>query len=779
MESLGYALNGLLCGTLKYWRPARALSTYGGQQLSRNEFGCLPRNFLTRDARLQKQAANRTVADRFTFPRTTFRTIQANAFHVSTSEYSQTPESERPAPAVGAEEVQRAKREIQALVQEVSELSRSDISPLEFYDKMLNKVVAALAAPGGAVWTVADNGGMQLTYQIDFRQTGLVDDQNGQLQHGRLLRQVLEGTEGAVVAPHSGAGEVSDNSEDAASNPTDFLLVLAPVFNDQGPQGVVEIFQRPGARIATQRGYLRFLLQICEFAGDFLRHLAEKQTLWEQLETFTRTAHEKLDVRQTAYTIANEGRRLIGCDRVSVAILRGSRCRIEAVSGQDTFDKRSNVTTLLGKLATAVTRTSEDVWYSGDTSDMAPQVEEALDAYVDEAHTKAIAILPLAQPGFEDPAATAEEQEENVYRKPPPMIGALLVEQMVDSRPPEGFMQRVEVVRSHSATALANALEFEGLFLMPLWRLLGKSTKLFRGRTLPKTLLVLALVIGAVAAAIFVPYDFTLEGGGRLRPEIRRNVYAQLDGDVKQVLVEHDSQVTKDQLLVVQRSVDLDKQWEEVNGQLMQTNADLESTNRELINDEELSEADKTQKVAHLGQLNQRAISLREQRRLLDLKKEMLEVRSPIDGRVVTWKLQEQLLGMPVGRGQRLMEIADPEGDWELEVSMPEARMGHIAEAWEKSDGDLRVAFILATHPADKFEGRVMEIHRSAEVRGEEGNVVLLRVAFDQQALRDVVSNPKIGAEATVKVYCGKESIGYVWLHDLINFIRAKILFRL
>ena len=179
--------------------------------------------------------------------------------------------------------------------------------------------------------------------------------------------------------------------------------MLAPVLNDQGPQGVVEVFQRPGARIATQRGYLRFLLQVCEFAGDFLkcrrlRHLSEKQSLWEQLETFTRTAHEKLDVRQTAYTIANEGRRLIGCDRVSVAIRRGGSCPIEAVSGQDTFDKRSNVTVMLGKLATAVVKTGEDVWYSGDTSDMAPQVEAALDAYVDESHTKAIAILPLTEP---------------------------------------------------------------------------------------------------------------------------------------------------------------------------------------------------------------------------------------------------------------------------------------------------------------------------------------------------------------------------------------------
>ncbi len=77
---------------------------------------------------------------------------------------------------------------------------------------------------------------------------GLIENQVGQQQHGRLLHQVMSGTEGALVAPHSGTGDATDNDENAAANPTDFLLVLAPVHNDQGPQGVVEIFQRSGAR---------------------------------------------------------------------------------------------------------------------------------------------------------------------------------------------------------------------------------------------------------------------------------------------------------------------------------------------------------------------------------------------------------------------------------------------------------------------------------------------------------------------------------------------------
>ncbi len=682
--------------------------------------------------------------------------------------------------AVDADQVERAKREIQGLVHEISELSRSDISPADFYNAMLNKVVSALAAPGGAVWTVSDTGGLQLDYQINLQQTGLIDNSIGQNQHGRLLHQVLSGTEGALIAPHSGTGQATDNDENAAANPTDFLLVLAPVLNDQGPQGVVEIFQRSGARLTTQRGYLRFLLQVCEFAGDFLkgrrlRHLSEKQTLWEQLETFTRTAHEKLDVRQTAYTIVNEGRRLIGCDRVSVAIRRGSRCPIEAVSGQDAFDKRSNVTVMLGKLAAAVVKTGEDVWYSGDTSNMAPQVEAALDTYVDESHTKAIAILPLSEPRDEE----AKFAEDEVDHRPARVIGALIVEQMVDSRTPDGFLQRVEVVRTHSATALTNSLEYEGLFLMPLWRFLGKGTRLFRGRTLPKTLAVSAAIIAAIAFLCFFPADFKLEGDAHLRPKVRQNVWAEVDGPIKQVLVKHDDLVKKDQVLLVQQSLDLDKQIEEVHGELGSKVATLGSTLSELNHNDELTEVERNQKESEVTSLGESIKSFKKQLELLKQKQEKLNIRSPIDGRIVTSNVKDRLLDRPVIHGDNLLEVADPTKDWELEVLMPEKRMGHIAKASSDSKFKLPVTFFLATNPAQQLQGRVEMEELSAEVRGDSGNTVLVRVSFDQKKLREVIANPKIGASATAKIHCGKRAIGYVWFHDLVDFIRAKILFRL
>jgi len=164
----------------------------------------------------------------------------------------------------------------------------------------------------------------------------------------------------------------------------------------------------------------------------------------------------------------------------------------------------------------------------------------------------------------------------------------------------------------------------------------------------------------------------------------------------------------------------------------------------------------------------------------LNIKKEMLKITSPIDGRVVTSNVQERLgSSRPVNRGESLLEIADPTKDWELEVLMPEKRMGHIAEARSKTKGKLPVTFFLATNPAEQLQGEVDIEELSAEVRGDSGNTVLVHVSFDQDKLHKVVEKPKIGASATAKIHCDKRAIGYVWFHDLVDFVRAKILFRI
>ena len=705
----------------------------------------------------------------------------------TSSDPSQASQTGSPTGSIDEEAVRRAKQEIQSLVQEVVELSRSEIEPSEFYAALMNKSVSALAAIGGVVWTLEEGAGVKLEYQVNLRETGLAESEEAQQKHGRLLQQVIDRGEPALIPPHSGAG--GEHADDMAANPTDFLLVIAPIKSDRGVDGVVEIFQRTGARPTTQRGYLRFLNQICELAGEYLknrrlRHFTHKQSLWEQLETFTALVHQALNSSETAYTIANEGRRLIGCDRVTVVLRKGTKYKVAAISGQETFDRRSNVVRLLRKLATTVAKTGDDLWFDGDTTNLAPQVEKSVNAYVDESHTKHLAVLPLREADLEE-----EKPGERKHKKRENILGAIIIEQLVDSRQPEGMLQRVDVVRRHSSTSLTNAQLHENLFLLPLWRLLGKTRVLMTARNLPKTLLVLFALVGAILAMCYVPYDFNVVADGKLLPELRRDVFASQDGKVEEVTVRHGQKVVAGEIVAKQWSLDLEERMTQLAGQLDETLEEIRSARRQrqlLQGEVQKDDVEREEITGRLARLKVRQESLEKQKKLLELKKEQLVVTTPIDGKVITWKVEE-IKGRAVRRGQRLMEIADPASRWELEVYIPEAKMGHVVEQMQAMKQDdpkakLQVNFILATHSAVRLSGQIEEMDRNAEVQGEQGNTVRVRVSFPQEDLKKLVDDPtnelKIGADVKAKIYCGQQPIGYVWFCDLFEFVQSRIFFR-
>jgi multidrug efflux pump subunit AcrA (membrane-fusion protein) len=700
------------------------------------------------------------------------------------------------------EAVQRAKQEIQTLVQEVVDLSRSEVEEAEFFAALLDKAIAALAAIGGVVWTIEEGAPFKLQYQVNLQQTGLAASQSSQMQHARLLGQIVKRGEPTLVAPHSGTGLGEEQGDETAANPTQYLLVVAPIRTDRGVDGLVEIFQRTGARPTTQRGYLRFLVQLCELAGEYLktrrlRHFVTKQSLWEQLENFTASVHTRLDSRQTAYTIANEGRRLIGCDRVTVVLRKGGSYAVEAISGQDTFDKRSNVVRLLRNLATVVCRSGEDLWYAGDTANLAPQVEKAVNSYVDESHTKQIAVLPLREHDLHADDKTRPRVRENI-------LGAIVIEQLVDSRPPEGLMQRVDVVRRHSSTALTNAQSHEGLFLLPLWRAIGKSRVLVTARNLPKTISASIVLAAAIAALWLWPKDFTIVADGKLLPETRAYVFAPLDGVVADVPVVEGQTVKKGDLVAAERSFALDEQVVKLRADVAANEKRLRSAQLQFQSvmkpGSRATEVERHQAAGELAQAEEEGKGLLQQRDILIQQHERLRITSPIDGKVVTWKVQDLLKNRPVTTGTRIMEIADPTKQWELEIDVPESKMGHVVRYLreiqeEDPKAQLDVTFILATNPdsEDRLSGKVTKIHSSAEVNGDRGNAVRMTVSFDQNELLKLVDdsgatgedaiaqlkkNLKVGADVKSKIHCGREPVGYVWFHEVWEFIQSRILFR-
>ncbi|MDX1944968.1 MAG: HlyD family efflux transporter periplasmic adaptor subunit [Pirellulaceae bacterium] len=671
--------------------------------------------------------------------------------------------------------VAEMKNEIRALVQEISELAQADIPPSEFYAAFLSRVVTAMAAVGGAIWVV-DDGKLKLEYQVNLAQAKLETTPAAISQHGQLLKQTLAGNQAIVVPPRAGQGDGE------AGNPSELLLVLTPLVVEKVPQAVIEIFQRPGGGPTTQRGYLRFLIQMSDLACDYLRNrrlrrLEESQTLWRQIEQFVGAAHRSLDVRATSFAIVNEGRLLAGCDRVTLALCYGRQTRIEAVSGLDSIDRRAAEVKRLADLAAAVLRTGEPFWHSASSDESPPQIDAPLQNYVDLSHAKLVAVLPIfprTESGDENSPAPGPQKVEP--------LGAIIFEQLRDSRLTESLQTRAEIVAQHSAAALAHARDHSGLFLLPVWKALGRATWMLRGRALPKTLLASALLAGGIGALALVPTDFEVSARGKLQPALRREVFAQIDGVISRVPVRHGDQVAAGTVLATMTSTNLELELAELIGRQTTTQEQLAAHQRALLDNSRgggrLSPADENRLAGEMLQLRQEADNIERELALIRQKEQQLTVVAEQPGQVVTWKVEDLLLGRPVSRGQALLTLANPDGPWELELYVPERRIKHLqaAQRLVPRSGQrppLDVAFTLSSHPGAQFHGRVIEIEQAAEVRGDDGNTVLVRVEIDKSQLPPLHDQ----TTAVAKLYCGRTSVGYAWFCDLIETMQAKVLF--
>ena len=190
---------------------------------------------------------------------------------------------------------------------------------------------------------------------------------------------------------------------------------------DKQVVGLLEILMDPNRRAAQQKSTLRFVSDLCDLAATYLknrqmRQMMSQQRLWNQLEGFTHQIHGSLDLKETAYAVVNDGKRLVGCDRFSVALKIAGRTMVEAVSGQEVVEQRSNLVRELTRLCKVVIRSGEDLVYTGNTDGCAPDIRDALEMYVDESGSKVVVITLLHKP--ETDGKGAAEQGENPVRLP-------------------------------------------------------------------------------------------------------------------------------------------------------------------------------------------------------------------------------------------------------------------------------------------------------------------------------------------------------------------------
>lgn len=658
--------------------------------------------------------------------------------------------------------VKEVRERIIQLAREIEEFSKSNIPPKTFFTEFLKRIIAAVGARAGAVWLKSSSNRIELLVEQGLDKIGFNNNPNALQANQKLLGEVLSHGQACTYQP----------GETQAELPTEDMLVLAALQQNKDVVGVVEIFQRADTPKAARPGFLQFVEQMTGYACRYLdRQLTAQHDhgvtvgkVAEEFEQFILQLHNSLDPREVAFTAANDGRLLVGCDRMSVAVLDGKKAVIRAISGQESVNQRANLVRKMTDLAQDVISTGETLSYTGKIEQLAPKTEKVLGDFIQESGSRMVIVIPVFEP---DELIKKDDDRARPKEKIRKAVGGIIVEQVSESQPKPGVVDKADLLGDHVGSAIYNAKRYHRIFLMPVWVKLGKAWSLLEGRNGMKAgLAVLALFL-AIAFLWLFQWDYRVEGEGRMMPVVQKDVFAPWDGDVARIEVDSGHRVEKGALLLVIENKELKQQFVAAGTDLEAKEAVRIGVEAQLKRTTDQNERDKLN--GQLLQTSAEIVGLTKQLEVLEERLQSLEVHAPIGGIVSTFQIKQLLQNRPVKRGEVLLEIKDDSQDWRLELDVQDHRMGHIVDAQKAQQTTaLKVEYVLATDSEKTFEGKLGEMASRTNPSEEKGSVVVFFAPIDTSNLpRD----PRIGAEVRAKISCGKKPLGYVLFGDVIEFV--------
>jgi hypothetical protein len=169
-------------------------------------------------------------------------------------------------------------------------------------------------------------------------------------------QQLLAGVVAARKRARIQAGRVTR----LGANPLNMDLYCVPFRAANGTQFVIEAFVSELAELSSSR--MARLSLLCEFFQVYiqsqeLRLRADQADAESVIRRFVTRLNAGTTSRELAVVAVNEGRQVIGCERVSLGWFAGRRPQILSVSGHDSIDPRSNVIRALCNLTKAAKKT--------------------------------------------------------------------------------------------------------------------------------------------------------------------------------------------------------------------------------------------------------------------------------------------------------------------------------------------------------------------------------------------------------------------------------------
>ena len=658
-------------------------------------------------------------------------------------------------------------QQLEKFVDQLHQLTRKPIARADFYRQLLDGSVSTLAAVGGAIWLPAAQGGMELCYHINFDQLIEPEDSIAQTAHQELLQFARGSDAPQLIPPRSG-------SKEAIKNPTDAVLLLGAVPAKAGgmPPIIVELFMRSGSSPATERGWQEYLDTICHVAADFhtfdeLRALQAEHGLHKQSLELLRRIHRSPDLKQTAFEIANEGRRFVDGDRLSVVRRHGKKWQLVSASGVDRVDARGDTTRQLEQLATRIASWDEPLDYNGMVSGELPsELTELLEHYIDHSQARRIVAVPLT--------LNTMERDSSHTRQKHRLPEWVLIAELFSTQSKEFSCQRVVELAALCEPALRQSTWLDRFPLRTTLRWADRWDRWTKSWGLTRRRFIAGAVVALILALIGVQTDFEIEAPATLVPTVERDVFASTNGTLQKVEVQHGIEVQEGDVLAVLEDLGLDLEFERVQGEIATVRKRLEAI-AVARTDRQAREEEPTGRLplsAEAQQLEKQLASLLKQHEILKTQQDALILRSPIAGKIITLDAQNLLRARPVERGQVLFTVANISAGWQLKVDVSQDCIGHVLEAQRKTQpAKLPVRFRLMGEIDQTFHGYLESVsattvHADRDLESDPRAVQAI-VHVDEERLP--AARP--GMSAQVRFSCGRRSLGYVWLHDIWNTV--------
>ena len=426
------------------------------------------------------------------------------------------------------------------------------------------------------------------------------------------------------------------------------------------------------------------------------------------------------DLRSAVYALANGLQNHLQCEQVAIGLQKHGTVRLQALSGQSQFNRRTEVVHAL-EAAFAETVLRDDV-SSFPTAETGRHCSLAHGQLADLSRADSIVSCPLkSKSGTTIGVAT-------IVGSAPEMSGRQLHNLADCLIEPAG--SALELVRRAEGNWLKRMLFASKTEDGIGWR---RAT---------------GLVVATALMAMFIPVPYRVKTDCLIEPVSRRFSVAPHDGLLQITHAQPGDIVTAGELLAEMDGREID--WEL---------AGLAAEQHKAARERDTFMMNKSIPEAQLARLEMERLSVKSE--LLNFRRSHLEIRSPLDGIVLTGSLDRRE-NYPVKTGDALYEIA-PLDTLRVELAVIDDDISYVQPGME-------VTLTFDGMGSDSVSAQVNRIRPRSEVRDGE-NVFIADVDIPNAS-----GDLRPGMRGTARVYSAKRTIGWTLFHKpwehLVNWLR-------